>query len=348
MATEAETLHIPWCDPPSEGQATEVADGVLWMRLPLPMALDHVNVYALDEGTGWTIVDTGLRTPRSIDIWDALLKGPLGGKPILRVFVTHHHPDHVGMAGWMMERFGAELCMSRTAYLMARMLILDVEDTPTPQALSFWRRAGMDTDIFEARKLQRPFNFADACAALPLGYTRLRDGDVFHAGGRTWDVHVGDGHAPEHLTLWGRDEPLVIAGDQIISSISPNIGVYPTEPEADPVRDWLESCDRLAGFARDDQLVLSGHKLPFRGLPFRMQQLTENHRNALERLEAHLSVPRRAAECFAPLFKRRIDSGTYGLALVEAVAHLNHLYQAGRICRMMGDDDAWLWQRKGQ
>ncbi|MEL7259082.1 MAG: MBL fold metallo-hydrolase, partial [Pseudomonadota bacterium] len=297
-----------------------------------------------DEGESWTIVDTGIRSKRSQALWGGILSGPLGGKPVSRVVLTHHHPDHIGMAGTLMERFGAELVMTRTAYLMARMLILDVEDRPTPQALQFWRRAGMDPEVFDARKNDRPYNFGDICAPIPVGYTRVKQGDVLDMGGRDWDVHIGNGHAPEHLTLWSRDDNLVVAGDQIISSISPNIGVYPTEPEADPVADWLEACGRLAALAHEDHLVLSGHKLPFTGLPTRMRQLIDNHHGALDRLRTHLDTPKTAAECFAPLFKRRIDPGTYGLALVEAVAHLNHLHQAGDVSRHLREDGAWLWQ----
>jgi len=342
--TKPRGIQMPWPTPPAEGEATEIAPGLLWLRLPLPMALDHVNIYALDEGESWTVVDTGIHSKRAVALWEKILAGPLAGKPVSRVILTHHHPDHIGMAGWLMERFGAELWMSRTAWLMARMLILDVEEVPTEQALDYWRSAGMDPEIFETRRTGRPYNFADTSYPLPVGYRRLREGEVIRAGGRDWDVRLGNGHAPEHVTLWSRDDALVIAGDQIISSISPNIGVYPTEPEADPLAEWLESCERLAGFAREDHLVLSGHKLPFTGLPHRMRQLIDNHHGALRRLEAHLATPRTAAECFAPLFKRRIDAGTYGLALVEAVAHLNHLYQAGRITRARRADGAWLWQ----
>jgi len=341
------TLRYPWAEPPAHGEAIEVAPGVLWIRLPLPMALDHVNIYALDDGESWTIVDTGIHSKRSVKLWESVLAGPLKGKPVGRVILTHHHPDHVGMAGWLMKRFGAELVTSRTAWLMARMLILDEEERPTEQALAYWRSAGMDPEVFEARKNDRPYNFSDVCYPLPVGYTRLRQGDVLRAGGRDWDVHMGNGHAPEHVTLWSRDDNLVLAGDQIIASISPNIGVYPTEPEADPLSDWMEACERLAGLARDDHLVLSGHKLPFTGLPFRMRQLIENHNGALHRLLAHLDEPKVAAECFAPLFKRKIDYGTYGLALVESIAHLNHLHHAGKVTRSRRADGAWLWQKKG-
>ena len=340
-------LQYPWTAPPSEGEITEVAEGVLWLRLPLPMALDHVNVYALDDGDSWSIVDTGIHSNRSIALWEGLLSGPLKGKPVARVILTHHHPDHVGMAGWFMARFGAELVATRTSWLMARMLILDEEERPTEEALAFWRSAGMDHAIYEARKSQRPYNFADTCHALPVGYRRVKQDDILRAAGREWNVHIGNGHAPEHMTLWSRSDDLVLAGDQVVSSISPNIGVYPTEPDADPLRDWLESCERLRGLARPSHLVLSGHKLPFRGLGFRLTQLIENHHSALDRLEAHLVEPRRASECFAPLFKRGIDQGIYGLALVETVAHLNHLHQAGRATRTLGADGAWLWRAGG-
>ena len=167
-------------------------------------------------------------------------------------------------------------------------------------------------------------------------------------GGRDWDVHMGNGHAPEHATFWSRDDNLVIAGDQILPSISPNIGVYPTEPMADPIGEWLEACERFLPLAREDHLVLGGHKLPFTGLPTRLKQLIENHHSALRRLLAYIDTPKSASECFAPLFKRSIGEAEYGLALVEAVAHLSHLYQAGEATRVLREaDGAWVYQRKG-
>lgn len=343
MDGSAGILHYPHAEPPDWGEAVEMAEGVLWIRLPLPMALDHVNIYALDDGDSWTVVDAGIHSKHSVELWEKVLAGPLAGRPVGRVILTHHHPDHVGMVGWLMERCGAELVTTRTAWLFARMLILDVEEKITEQSLEFLRAAGTPPEIFEARKAQRPYNFADASFPLPVGYTRVKQGDVLRAGGRDWDVHIGNGHAPEHLTMWSRSDNLVIAGDQIISSISPNIGVYPAEPDADPVADWLESCSRLAGLAHEQHLVLSGHKLPFSGLPVRMRQLIENHHGALDRLREHLRTPHTAAECFAPLFKRHIDEGIFGLALAESVAHLNHLHQAGEITRWRREDGAWLW-----
>ncbi len=341
------TIRYPWPEPPAPGEYAEVADGVLWIRLPLPMALDHVNVYALDDGDGWTVIDTGLSSKKTRAIWENLMAGPLAGKPVNRVVVTHHHPDHVGNAGWFQSEHGAELVASRTAWLFARMLTLDVQENWPQETLNYYRSAGMAPDIFDKRKADRPFNFADVVYPMPLGFTRIKQGDVIRMGGRDWDVHMGNGHAPEHATFWSRDDNLVLTGDQILSSISSNLGVYATEPMADPVADWLESCERLETLAQPDQLVLGGHKLPFTGLPLRMRQLIDNHHGALDRLLHDLDTPKTAAECFPPLFKRPIKDGEYGLALVEAVAHLNHLYHIDAVTRTRRADGAWEFQRKG-
>lgn len=341
---EPEGIRHPWPEPPARGAAVEVAPGVLWLRLPLPMKLDHVNCYALADDDGWTIVDTGFATKVTREIWGTLMAGPLAGRRVARVLATHHHPDHIGLAGWFQTVHGAELWTTRTAWLFARMLQLDVQDRPVPETLAFWRASGMDPALLEARANERPYNSVDVVDPLPLGFIRLREGQVVRLAGRSWVVRMGNGHAPEHATLWSQDDNLVIGGDQLLPGISANLGVYATEPEADPVGDWIDSCEYLSAFARPDQLVLPGHKLPFTGLSLRLRQMIDNHHGALARLQAHLAEPRRAGECFAPLFKREIGEAEYGMALAEAVAHLNRLHQTGRARRWMGDDGAWRWQ----
>ncbi len=342
------TLRYPWQETPARGQAITVAPGVLWMRLPLPMKLDHVNVYALDDGDSWTVIDTGFDSKLTRTVWGELLAGPLGGKPVGRVIVTHHHPDHVGLAGWFQSEHGAELITTRTAWLFSRMLLLDEQAVPNPETMEFWRRAGMAPDILAQRAQERPFNYCDIVAPMPLGFRRIKQGDVIEMGGRVWDIHTGNGHSPEHATFWSRDDNLILSGDQILASISPNIGVYATEPEADPLAGWLESCERFLPMARPDHLVLGGHKLPFVGLPLRLRQLIENHHGALNRLEQHLETANVAASCFTALFKRRIGDAEYGLALVESMAHVQHLFHQGRVSRSMGPDGAWLYQRKAR
>lgn len=337
-------IGTPFPAPPAEGAAIEVAPGILWMRMPLPMALDHVNVYALADGAGWTLVDTGLDSRRGRAIWQQLLAGPLQGRPVLRVIGTHHHPDHIGLAGWFVGQ-GATLAMSRTAWLMARMLVLDEQPLPTPEVLEFWRRAGMPQPMLERRAQERPFNFCDAVHPLPLGFSRLSEGQDLRIGDRRWRVAMGHGHAPCHVTLWSQHDDLVIGGDQLLPGISPNLGVYATEPEADPVAEWLESCARLSTFARATQLVLPGHNLPFTGLPFRLGQLIQNHHNALARLTEGLREgPRTAVECFDLLFRRPVAEAEFGLALVEAVAHLNHLHCAGLIRPQPETGGALRWR----
>lgn len=335
-------IRFPHETPPEAASVIEVADGILWARLPLPMTLDHVNVYILDDGDGWTIVDTGLNARRCREGWEGLLAGPLSGKPVTRVILTHHHPDHIGLVGWFQER-GAELVTTRTAWLFGRMLTLDVQTAMTPESETFFLRAGMDAERLAKRKADRPFNFADVVHPIPLGYRRIAQDDQVRIGGRLWTVHVGNGHAPEHATLWS-DDGIILAGDQIIPGISSNLGVYATEPDADPVGDWIESCTRLRALAEPDHLALPGHKLPFTGVATRLSQLIDNHELALPRLIELLREPKRAVDCFPLLYKRKIGDGEYGLALVEAVGHLNHLLRLGLVEREVAPDGAYLWR----
>jgi glyoxylase-like metal-dependent hydrolase (beta-lactamase superfamily II) len=338
-----ERIRYP-LEPPAPRAAVQVADGVLWIRLPLPFRPDHVNVYALDDGDGWTIVDSGLDRPMVREAWEATLAGPLAGRPVRRVIATHHHPDHVGLAGWFQAQ-GAELWTTRTAWLMARMLRLDEQPKPVPETLAFWRAAGMPAEMLAERAESRPFNFADMVAPLPLGYRRIVAGEEIDAGGRRWRVEIGNGHAPEHATLWGIDHDLVLCGDQALPGITPNIGVHASEPDADPVADWLESCRRLGVLARPGHLALPGHRRPFFGLDARFAELAEHQEEALARLAAFLVTPRRATDCFELLYGRPIPDSIYGLALAETLAHLNRLLAAGAVRRWRGPDGAWLWQR---
>jgi glyoxylase-like metal-dependent hydrolase (beta-lactamase superfamily II) len=343
QTAQASGIDHPWGHAPEAGTVTEVASGILWARLPLPMRLDHVNVYILDDGDHWTLIDTGLDWAKARAAWEKLLDGPLLSKPVGRVILTHHHPDHIGLAGWFAER-GAEVWATRIAWLFGRMLTLDHNDLPTPRHLEFRRRAGMPEDMLAAYAAEKPFNFSTCVAPIPLGFRAIDEGDEITMAGRQWTVRIGHGHAPAHATFWSPDG-VVLAGDQVIPGISSNISVYPTEPEADPLGDWLESCERLRNHARPEHLVLPGHKLPFRGLGFRLTQLIENHQHALARIEADLQRgPLTAAEAFPAIFKRPIGASEYGLALGEAVAHMNHLVHQGRITRNPGSAPEGAWK----
>ncbi|MBY8976318.1 MBL fold metallo-hydrolase [Rhodobacteraceae bacterium NNCM2] len=335
-------ITFPWDEPPAPGEVIEVAEGILWARLPLPMKLDHVNIYALDDGDGWTLIDTGMNWKKGVAEMEALLAGPLAAKPVTRVLMTHSHPDHLGQVGLFAGR-GAEVIASRSAWLMGRMMTLDRHERHPPQNIAFRRRAGMSGEALAAYAEETPFNFADCVVPIPIGFTRLQEGDRFHAGGRDWLVRMGEGHAIEHVTLW--TDEILIAGDQVIPGISPNIGVYPSEPEANPLKAWIDSCERFRALGADP-LVLPGHKLPFRGLDFRLSLMIENHTSAFDRIEAALEHgPLTAVGMMPAVFRREIRGSQFGLALVEAVAHANYLHQAGRVTRTLNENGAWEYRR---
>jgi glyoxylase-like metal-dependent hydrolase (beta-lactamase superfamily II) len=211
--------------------------------------------------------------------------------------------------------------------------------------LAFWRGAGMPADTLAQRAETRPYNFADSVHRLPLGYRRIVQGEEIAAGGRRWRVEIGHGHAPEQATLWGVGHDLVLTGDQVLPGITPNLGVTATEPGADPVGEWLAACRRLAPLAGSEHFALPGHRQPFFGLDVRLAELADHQEESLDRLEAFLAEPRTATACFEVLFGRRIPEAIYGLALGEAVAHLNRLHATGRATRTAGPDGAWLWRR---
>ena len=336
---ERQGLSFPFPDPPEPGGTIEVAPGVLWGRLPLPMALDHVNVYLLEDGDGWALVDTGMATDPCREAWGRLLEG----RRISRVIVTHHHPDHVGLAGWLCERDGAPLLMTRTAFLYARMLQLDAWDVLPDEAEAFYARAGFDDEQMQRARDRAKFGFSKVCGPLPLGFHRLEEGDALRIGDRRWTVWRGDGHAPEHALLVS-DDGLVLAGDQILPRITSNIGVYPTEPEGDPLGEWMAACARLAETLPEGLLALPGHNEPFRGVAQRLRALHAHHEATLERLEGFLDRPRTAVECFPQLFDRAISPPLLGFATVEAIAHLNRLVRQGAAVRRR-QGEAYTYQR---
>jgi len=331
---EAAGLTFPHPVPPGRGEVIEIAKGVLWAQLPLPMALDHLNVYLLEDADGWTIVDTGMDTKPCREAWEALIAGPLAGKPIARVLVTHHHPDHVGLAGWLCERFDAPLIASRTAYFFARSLQLDAWTELPAEAQRYYRRAGYGTRELEMAQGRAKYGFGMVCCKLPIGFQRVQEGETLRLAGRDWHVAFGQGHAPDHLVLVCKEDGLIIGGDQVLPRITSVIGVYATEPEADPLGEWLEACARLREDLPAEALVLPGHNEPFTGVSIRLGQLIEHHEEALVKLIDFLAIePRTAIQCFDPLFDRKITDPLLSFATSEALAHLNHLVVEGRAVR---------------
>ena len=326
-------LTYPLGDPPGSGDAIQAAPGVLWLRLPLPMAaLNHINVYAIEDGDGWTVVDTGMHTAVSIEAWQAILSGALGGRPIRRVIGTHMHPDHIGLAGWLCEREGAPLLMSRLEYVTCRMLVADTGKPAPPEGTAFYRTCGWSESQIE--KYRAEFGgFGRGVWPMPQSYERLSEGDEIEIGGDIWTVVVGAGHSPEHVCLWRQSDGVFISGDQILPRISSNVSVWPTEPGQDPLADWMTSLRRLRGLLPSDTFVLPGHGDPFYGVTTRLDALIRGHETSLKRLERTLRKPCRAIDVFAALFARPVGEGVFGMATGESLAHLNYLEGQGRARR---------------
>jgi glyoxylase-like metal-dependent hydrolase (beta-lactamase superfamily II) len=253
------------------------------------------------------------------------------------------HPDHCGMAGWIAERFKTRLWMSRLEYLSCRLMAADTGRSAPADGVAFYRAAGWDEESLERYKAKFG-SFGEMIYPLPASYRRLEDGDALRIGAHEWRVVVGSGHSPEHACLYCPELELLISGDQVLPRISSNVSVYPTEPDGNPLDDWLNSLAAIKRRIPDDVLVLPAHNSPFKGLHARIDELTQSHRDNLARLESVLIEPRRAVDVFGALFARPIKAGVLGMATGEAVAHLNYLWHAGRATRELSDG-TWWWRR---
>ena len=348
-------LDYPLGEAPAPGAAREVVPGVLWLRMPLPFTLNHINLWAIaDEdaqGSGWAVVDTGTKTPEALAAWRSLIApdGPLAATPqgarITRVICTHMHPDHVGMAGWLTRKFQCRLWMTRLEYLTCRTLAADTGREAPEDAIRFYRAIGWNEEALDVYRT-RFGRFGRYLHALPDSYRRIADGERLRIGAHDWQVVVGRGHSPEHACLHGPALGLLISGDQVLPRISSNVSVHPTEPDANPLAEWIESLDRLRGNLPDDLLVLPAHGEPFRGLHARLDRLTQGHETGLERLRRSLAQgPKRAIDVFGALFARPIDShgDLLGMATGESLAHLNYLLSIGAARRERDTDGVWRY-----
>jgi glyoxylase-like metal-dependent hydrolase (beta-lactamase superfamily II) len=325
---------------PEAGEVIALADGVGWTRSPVPGSLNHINLWILEDEGGIAIVDSGLDIPPAREAWEALFAGPLAGRTATRVICTHFHPDHLGLAGWLAERFGVRLWMTRGEWLFARMLTTDIREAPPAEASAYWRAAGWSEERIAEEAAKGWGRFASVVSPVPVAYVRMRDGDRLRIGARTWRVVVGSGHSPEHACLVDDEGKLMIAGDQVLPRITSNVSLSLSEPEADPLGEWLASIGKLKGLA-DDLLVLPSHGEPFTGLHARLDALAAGHLDRLDALHAYIAEPKRALDCFSILFGRKIGDGVLGLATGEAMAHLRHLEVEGRAVRDVRDGVHW-------
>lgn len=336
-------LEYPFAPPPADGTAVEVAPGILWLRQPMPMALDHINVYLLRDGDGWTLVDTGLNTARSQQLWEEVIATQLQGLPLKRLICTHSHYDHAGLAAWLVQRYQIPLLMSYGEYFMMRGLSMPPEPLPESHA-RFYREAGMPQEMvmrmFDALR-RDPF-----MPEVPSSYERIRDGEVIRVGERDWRVVVGEGHSPEHACLYSDADRILLAGDQLLPRITSNVLVTPIEPEANPLQLWLASLDRLDHLA-PDTLVLPSHQGVFKGLHARVKELHAHHEQQFELLMAALDDlgPATAFELMQRQFPKRRHPVDDMMALGETIAHLSFLRYQGRLRRVLDEDGCHRFSR---
>lgn len=340
---ERPDLRFPFPEGPAEGHAIEIAPGVKWLRMPLGGSLAFINVWALADGEGWAIVDTGISGQRTMQAWRDGFRGPLDGKRATRVFVTHMHPDHIGMAGWLTRKYDCRLWITRLEFLTCRSLSADTGREAPDDGIRFYRAAGWDEEALETYRARFGF-FGKGLHALPDSFHRLRDGDRVQIGDHEWEVVVGSGHSPEHGCFYCPELKLLISGDQILPKISSNVAVFPTEPDGDPLHEWLSSLARIKERVPDDVLVLPAHNDPFYGLHARIDDLIAGHEQGLARLRHILTEPRRVVDVFHVLFRRPITPGLLNLATGEGLAHLNYLVARGQAVRTR-DESGVDWYR---
>ncbi|OYW42512.1 MAG: MBL fold metallo-hydrolase [Rhodobacterales bacterium 12-64-8] len=328
--TERARYDYPFAEPPAPGAVLEIASGVKWVRMPLPFSLKWINLWLLEDGDGWTVVDTGIPNSETKAHWRTIFENELGGRPVKRIIVTHMHPDHIGLAGWMSRKYQAELWITRLEYITCRTLVADTGREAPEAGVKFYRAAGWGQQELD-RYVDKFGGFGRSVSQLPDAFHRISDNDVITIGGRAWHVVTGCGHSPDHACLYAPDINVFISGDQILPRISSNVSVFPTEPAADPLKDWLDSCRKLKAAIPADVMVLPSHNEPFYGAHKRLDALIEGHEVGMRRLLSRLEEPKRVVDLFVALFARAIEPDSLGMATGETVAHLNCLKGRGLI-----------------
>ena len=327
---------------PEPGTVLEVAPGVRWLRMRLPFALDHINLWLLrdrlDGREGWSIVDCGVADDATRAAWEQVFARELDGLPVLRVICTHMHPDHLGLGQWLTERWGCALWISATDWNAARMATRVTTGFGGEAAADFFASHGLTDPAALEKVRERRNHYGALVPAVPASFRRLLDGQVLQIGDTAWRCIAGYGHAPEHMALHAAALGVLISGDMVLPRISTNVSVIDIEPEADPLALYLDSLARYRELPAPT-LVLPSHGRPFTGLHRRLAQLAEHHEERYaEVLDACRAAPQSAADLLMLLFKRRLDPHQTTFAMGESIAHLHALWHTGRLRRERGAD----------
>ncbi|MCW9032757.1 MAG: MBL fold metallo-hydrolase [Rhodospirillales bacterium] len=334
-----EELLKPFSDYPNRGQAQEITTGVLWIALPLPYPPGFVNVWLIDEGDSWTLVDTGMDTSMVRETWELVFKNVLKGRPISRLICTHSHEDHMGLAGWIQERYPAALWTTQAEWLFGRAVNGQGWGI---DASAFFLSAGM------GKNLSKQFNginhpYGDKSVPVPAQYTRIKENESLVIGGKNWKAIIGLGHSQEHLCLYCEELNLLISGDILLPEIFPVLCIFPNEPDEDSIEDYLDALPKFEKLPKDT-LVLPAHGLPFKGLHQRITSTYKYHEEKLGNLLSACETPISARQLILKLHPNRTHPKSQLMILSETIARLNHLRKKGAVKRHM-TDNIWLYQR---
>lgn len=330
-------LNFPFLQPPGRGEAIEIAPGLLWARFALPFSLNHVNIYVLEDGDGWAVFDCGIANDDTRAQWQELLAGPLAGKPLTRLIVSHHHPDHIGLAGWLCDSFNLKLLMSQAEYLEGHYIALNPDQMGEGPFRQFYLDHGLAEDATDV-VVRQGHGYLRMVTPLPHTFRRLAAGERLRVGKRTFEILTGGGHAAEQVMLYCRDENLFLGADQVLAKITPNISVWAMDPEGDPLGLYRRSLRELELTIDEDALVLPGHNLPFRGLHTRLQALEAHHaQRCAIILSACARRPHSAAELVPVMFDRELDPHQMSFAFSEVLAHVNYLVEREQLRWIMAD-----------
>jgi glyoxylase-like metal-dependent hydrolase (beta-lactamase superfamily II) len=330
----ASPITFPCPEPPEPGHVLQVAPGILWLRFTLPFLLNNVNVYLIEDHGGWAALDTGLGTETTKAAWDAAFAGPLHGQRLTRVICTHYHPDHMGLVGWLTQRFSCPLSITRTEFLTTKVL----ETSAFAANPQFYLQRGMTAE-WSSEVSADGHGYLRLVTGLPLDFDRLVAGQTLRIGGRVFEVFSGGGHSPEQAMLYCAAEKLFFSADQVLTKISPNISVQAMEPKANPLGEYLLSLSEIRKEIPDEVLVLPGHHVPFHGLHRRVGELLDHHELRCGLIADSATVaPRTAAELLPVLFRRQMDAHQTGFAFSETVAHINYMVARGDLTQSLDPD----------
>jgi len=325
--------EYPFLNPPAKSQAIDIHPDVKWVRSPLPMALNHINCYLLREDDGWCVVDTGMNGEESRLQWLDIFENELAGAKLTRVIVTHHHPDHVGLAGWFCDRFEVPLYMSEGEYFYARAFNSKSGERNYWEVDQFFIRSGISEKNRQSLFANSDYNHV--VSDVPTSFHRVQDLQTLNIGRYNWLALTTRGHSPQHLSLYCSELDLYISGDQVLPKITSNVSVSPTIPDENPLQDWFDAHLRVSRHVPDSVTVLPAHQLPFKGLHKRLIDVMEHHNERLEHLLSFCKSPVDAQNLTTRLFDRELTVFQNFLAVGECMAHLHYLMLQGKVSRTL-------------